>query len=153
MLVLYPTKAFRALCRLNGKHEAALLIFVEKFHHCYRDRLHGGRDTRSFSGLYFILRGVTMASQELSHLQIAAAENTWFICAILFSVVALVISYVKPYKKWYMNLVDTILLSLLALFFMLVNIHTSNRFQLLHAHLFSTVVVAIASTPLLFYII
>lgn len=146
MLVLYPTKAFRALCRLNGKHEAALQIFVEKFHYSYRDGLHGGRDMRSFSGLYFILRGVTMASQELSHLQIT--ENTWFICAILFSVVALVISYVKPYKKWYMNLVDTILLSLLALFFMLVNIHTSNTSQLLHAHLFSTVVVATVPLPL-----
>ena len=150
-LVFYPTKAFRALCKLNGKNEAALQIFVEKFHHCYRDRLHGGRDMRSFSGLYFILRGVTMASYELSHLQIT--ENTWFICTILFSVVALIISYVKPYKKWYMNLVDTLLLSLLASFFMLVNIHTSNRSQLLHAHLFSAVVVATASIPMFVFII
>ena len=85
MLVHDPTKAFRALCKLlNGKHEAALQIFVEAL-----------RDMRSFSGLYFILRGIIMASQELSHLQIT--ENTWFICAILFSVVAFVISYVKPY--------------------------------------------------------
>lgn len=106
---------------------------------------------RSFSGLYFILRGVTMASYELSHLQIT--ENTWFICTILFSVVALIISYVKPYKKWYMNLVDTLLLSLLASFFMLVNIHTSNRSQLLHAHLFSAVVVATASIPMFVFII
>ena len=55
-----------------------------------------------------------MVSHELSHLQIT--ENTWFICTLLFSVVALVISYVKPYKEWYMNLIDTVLLSLLAMF-------------------------------------
>ena len=150
-LVLYPTKAFRILCKLNGKNEAALQIFVEKFHHCYRDGLFGGRDMRSFSGLYFILRGATIASHELSHLQIT--ENTWFICAILFSVVALVISYVKPYKEWYMNLIDTVLLSLLAFFFMLVNIHTRNRSQMLHTHLFSAVVVATASIPLFVFII
>lgn len=151
ILILYPTKVFRALCKLNGKNKAALQIFVEKFHHCYRDGLHGGRDMRSFSGLYFILQGVTMASHELSHLQIT--ENTWFLCAILFSVVALVISYVKPYKEWYMNLVNTVLLSLLAFFFILVNIHTSNRSQMLHTHLFSAVVVAAASIPLFVFII
>ena len=151
ILVLYPTKTFRALCKLNGKNQSALQIFVEKFHYCYRDGLHGGKDIRSFSGLYFFLRGITMVSHELSHLQIT--ENTWFICTLLFSVVALVISYVKPYKEWYMNLVDTVLLSLLAMFFILVNIHTSSRSELLHTHLFSAFVVAIASIPLFVFII
>ena len=31
-------------------------IFVEKVHNCYRNGLDGGRDLRSFSGLYFFLR-------------------------------------------------------------------------------------------------
>ena len=56
LLVLFPIKKFRVVLsklRLDG---IALNIFVEKFHCCYRDGLDGGRDTRSFSGLYFLLR-------------------------------------------------------------------------------------------------
>ena len=69
LLVLYPTRLFRTCigkCRLSVRHQAALQTFVEKFHQCYRDGLDGGRDMRSFSGLYFILRGVLIASHELS---------------------------------------------------------------------------------------
>ena len=54
LLVLYPYKIFRSAlskCRLDW---FALSIFVNKFQHCYRDGLDGGRDMRSFSGLYFL---------------------------------------------------------------------------------------------------
>ena len=54
LLVLYPYKIFRAAlsnCRLDW---FALSIFVNKFQHCYRDGLDGGRDMRSFSGLLFL---------------------------------------------------------------------------------------------------
>ena len=154
VLIFYPTRAFRActsICKLTGHSQAALQTFVEKFHNCYRDGLDEGRDMRSFSGLYFLLRGVTMASHELRHTQLT--ENTWFFCTVLFSIAALVISYLKPYKKWYMNLMDTLLLSFLALFFLLVNVHTRNRSQFLHAHSVSIVIGAVASTPLFVFLI
>ena len=56
ILACYPIKAFRSClsrCRLNF---VALHIFIDRFHSCYRNGLDGGRDTRSFSGLYFVLR-------------------------------------------------------------------------------------------------
>ena len=38
--------------KFGGHIEIKLNIFVEKFYTCYRDGLSGGRDMRSFSGLY-----------------------------------------------------------------------------------------------------
>ena len=59
LLVLYPVKIFRAClsrCKLNG---IAVTAFVEKYHSCYRDGLDGGRDMRSFAGLFFLIRVFT----------------------------------------------------------------------------------------------
>ena len=56
LLLFYPFRPFRAClskCKLNG---LALYTFVEKFYGCYRNGLDGGKDMRSFAGLYFVLR-------------------------------------------------------------------------------------------------
>ena len=55
VLILYSLKCFRSClskCKLDS---LALTAFVEKFSGCYKDGLDGGRDMRSFSGLYFVL--------------------------------------------------------------------------------------------------
>ena len=55
LLVLYPCKPFRR-CLYKCKLDSLFLTtFMEKFHGCYREGLSGGRDMRSFSGLYFFL--------------------------------------------------------------------------------------------------
>ena len=154
LLVLYPTRLFRACigrCRLSIHHQAALQTFVEKFHHCYRDGLDGGRDMRSFSGLYFILRGVVMVSHELQLIKLR--ENTWFFRTLIMAVVALVFSFMKPYKKWYMNLIDTLLLSLLAFLSFMINIHNNSGPKLIHFRLFSTVIEAAACVPLVIFMV
>ena len=54
LLVLYPIKKFRicmSKCKLD---RLSVTAFVEKFHGCYKDGLDGGRDMRSFSGLYIL---------------------------------------------------------------------------------------------------
>ena len=56
LLILYSIRAFQSClsrCHLNS---IALNIFIEKILGCYRNGLNGGRDMRSFSGLYFFLR-------------------------------------------------------------------------------------------------
>jgi hypothetical protein len=55
-LILYPIRPFRVLfskCRLDG---VVINTFAEKFYSCYRTGLDGGRDMRSFAGLYFVAR-------------------------------------------------------------------------------------------------
>ena len=153
VLTLYPVKAVRnctSKVGLTGYKQAALQTFVEKFHNCYRDGLDGNRDMRSISGLYFILRGVTIASHQLYHIQLT--EITWIFRTILFTVSALLIGYLKPFKKWYMNFIDTLILSLLAFLFFMFTIHTSTRSQLLHIHLFSAGIKVSACIPLIIFI-
>ena len=56
LLILYPFRAFQSClskCHLNS---IALNIFIDKIHGCNRNDLDGGRDMRSFSGLYFFFK-------------------------------------------------------------------------------------------------
>ena len=109
LLTLYPLNCFKCAlskCKLDG---IALTIFVERFHSCYRDGLDGGKDMRSLSGLYFLLRILIYGG--LNNL----GFGKWFTQGALFSITAVVIALCKPYKKLYMNISDALLLSHLAL--------------------------------------
>ena len=106
LLAVYPIAIFRALilkCITGGHSRATLNIFVEKFYSCYRDGLDGGRDMRSFVSLYLFLR-------MLSFILFSLIYQT-----ILFGVCCLVIALVRPYKKTYMNNIETAILALLTL--------------------------------------
>ena len=68
MLIFYPIRKFKAYLskvKFGGYIEIKFNIFVEKFYTCYRDGLNGGRDMRSFSGLYFIFRVVLVIVNDL----------------------------------------------------------------------------------------
>jgi hypothetical protein len=110
LLVLYPCKPFRRFlskCKLDS---LLLTAFVEKFHGCYREGLSGGRDMRSFSGLYFFLicvtylRNALFVSRDLKLFPFIYASLIYLACALL-------IAFIKPYKKRYMNVLDTLLLA------------------------------------------
>ena len=104
-LVLYPIRPFRVClsrCKLDWP---SVSIFMEKYHSCYRDGLHGGRDMRSFSGLYFIVRILSYFYDPCSTI-----VSPWAHEAFLFVSTATIIALVKPYKKMYMNVLDVLLL-------------------------------------------
>lgn len=109
ILALYPTKRFRYLllkCSYSGRIKAALNIFVEKFHSCYKDGLNGGRDMRGFASLYFVVRIVIYL--------LSIAERFLAYNALVVGGTAIFIAVVRPYKKSYMNIIDTLLLAALA---------------------------------------
>ena len=113
LLMLYPIRAFRSClskCRLSF---IALNIFIEKVYGCYRNGLNGGRDMRSFSGLYFILILLLYLVKGLgmTHMH----YQPFFVSGILFSITTLTIALAKPYKKAYMTYLDTLILFNLAL--------------------------------------
>ena len=113
LLILYPFKWFRECCcfsKCRFLNRTSVNIFVEKFHSCYRNGLDGGRDMRSFSGLYFALRILLPLFFITRRLL-----PQWSYEGILFSSAAILIALVRPYKKIYMNVLDTLLLSLLAM--------------------------------------
>ena len=110
LLVFYPLKLFRrciSKCKLDKLFVTA---FVEKFHGCYRDGLDGGRDLRSFSGLYFFL----MLSVNQIHNHIFRKLNIlspWLALAVVFLAFTLLIALVQPYKKKHINVLDSLLLA------------------------------------------
>ena len=125
LLTFYPLKLFKGAmskCRLEG---FALTIFVEKFHSCYRDGLDSGRDMRSFSGFYFLLRILEFAGVIIFRI---LNFEPWFVRGTLFSFTAVVIALCRPYKKMYMNTLDTLLLSHMALMCHVLSSYTKNVF-------------------------
>ena len=107
LLIFYPFKAFR-VCLSKCKLERLFItIFVEKFHSCYRDGLDGGRDMRSFSGLYYtMIILLSLYSVLFQRLHI----SSWLYYGLIFLSFSLLIIIVRPYKQNYMNILDTLLL-------------------------------------------
>ena len=117
VLILYSFRCFRSClfkCRLNS---LALTTFVEKFYGCYRDRLEGGKDMRSLSSLYFVLIYLIPSYHYLHIFKLQI--SFWSYLEFLFMVVAILVGYLKPYKKSYTNILDTILLASMSVFFTL----------------------------------
>ena len=85
LLTLYPFKLFRSClskCRLDF---ISMNIFLEKVHSCYRNGLDGGRDLRSFSGLYFFLRmAVFLIGLLCSYRRLKVNSNIWMTDATWF---------------------------------------------------------------------
>jgi hypothetical protein len=93
-------------------------IFIDKLQGCYKDGLQEGRDMRSFSGLYFILRmAICLIAQICRKIQSSyrSFAVVWISAGTAFFIVALLIALIKPYKVAHMNYLDTFLLSNLAL--------------------------------------
>lgn len=118
----------RARCKISGRLRVALRTFVEKFHGCYRDQLDGGYDMRCFSALYFFMRAMILVIYMIRTFRFST--HMWFFAIVLFGGVAMLIAFVKPYKKTYMNLVDTLLLALVAVLCLLMTTSFENTFLL-----------------------
>ena len=111
LLLCYPVKIFRRCltkCKVNGLF---LVTFIERFQGCYKDGLDGGRDLRSFSALYLLLRYLPILFHTVKRFHI----TNWQYFGLLFSLAALLMACVKPYKNKYMNILDTLLLAHISL--------------------------------------
>ena len=123
LLLLYPVGMFRVClskCRLDG---VALGIFVEKFYSCYRDGLDGGRDMRSFAAMYFFTRVFVVFTNVIAGLLMLSNDDIWFPSDIVLSVTAVLVATFRPYKKNYMNVMDTLLFVYLGLMSHLLSAH------------------------------
>ena len=113
LLILYPIKVFRLLffkCRLSTRTIASLNIFVEKYYSCYRDGTDGGKDMRSLASMYFILRWIA-----ITIFQVTSLSTSLVLGVVLYGSYGIVIALVRPYKKRYMNIIDTLIMANLAL--------------------------------------
>ena len=118
LLVCYPFKPFR-MCLSKIKLERLFVtIFVEKFHGCYRDGLDGGRDMRSFSGLYYVMAIILYSNLRIKQL---LHILRWQYQSLIFLSFSLLIIIVRPYKRMYMNILDALILAHAAIFCILLS--------------------------------
>jgi hypothetical protein len=106
-----PQKIFQRILLANCVHNRLrifLYTFIEKFHFCYRDGLNGTKDTRSFSGIYFLLRILIYTAAEIS--MITLKFNQLLVQGFVFSITALLIALSRPYKRTAMTIIDSVLL-------------------------------------------
>ena len=129
LLILYPFRHFRALlskCRLDG---IALNTFVEKFNGCYRNGLDGGKDMRSFAGLYFAVRLMILASNSIASVLLISQNDPFLVRNIIFTITTLLVALCRPYKETYMNVLDTLLLAHLGISCHFMSSHAGFRYQ------------------------
>ena len=118
-LTLYPFGAFQrclSKCRLDF---VAVNTFADKIHSCYKNGLDGGRDMRSLSGMYFfsmiVMFLIAGMFQDLEKVIYSKLIKVQFSIGVSALIMLLIVATTKPYKKMYMNHMDTLLLSCLAL--------------------------------------
>ena len=114
LLALYPFRPVRSLlfkCPFGSRSIAALNIFVEKFYSCYRDGLDGGRDMRGLVSIHFFLRllGNYMSVDDI------LKNMSFTTVVVLYAVCSHLIAIAQPYKKTYMNTIETLIIANLAL--------------------------------------
>ena len=115
LLIFYPFRVFRALlskCKLDG---IVLNTFVEKFYGCYRNGLDGGKDMRSFAGLYFVVRIVILVPNVLGGLIHISQDDAFYLRDVILSTAAILVALCRPYKAAYMNVIDALFLTHLGL--------------------------------------
>lgn len=108
LIVLYPFRKFRAClskCRLDS---LSLSAFMDKYHGCYRNGLNGGKDMRSFAGLYFFLRFLPFLYYPFKLYEIPFTFGSYLVS--IFLATTLLVAIVRPYKETYMNIFYILLL-------------------------------------------
>ena len=111
LLILY---SFKCVKNCLSKCKLDLTVVVYQFHCCYNDCSDGGKDLRVLSSLYFVLRYVST----FLHYFVFNRQKIsfWSYPGFLFMITAVVIGYLKPYKKRHMNVLDTIVLTYMTIF-------------------------------------
>ena len=111
VLTLYPVRLFQK-CLSKFKLDGLVLnTFVDKFCGCYRNGLDGGRDMRSFAGLYFIVRPMPFIAGSIVSVFMISNNDPYLPRSVIFIAISLLIALCRPYKKMYMNVLDSLLLA------------------------------------------
>ena len=111
LLITYPSKAFRkCLARTRLNDWQPLHMFVEKFQGDYKDGTQGTYDYRFLSGIYLVFR-VALAVPLQSSSNLSSDYYKRRTSALLFFVV-IFFALVQPYKKRYMNILESLLFTI-----------------------------------------
>ena len=116
LLLIYPTKTFQKLLGCLKIRWPALHIFADVFQGCYKNRTDGKYDCRWFAALYFIIRITVIVICVIPNI----ATLGWTIAGIILISGSLMFALLRPYKKNWLNILDSLILASLGLATMLI---------------------------------
>ena len=125
LLLIYPTKTFQKLLGCLKIRWPALHIFADVFQGCYKNRTDGTNDYRCFAAFYFIARVVIFLIYVIPNSQ----AHKWAISVVVFIIESLLFALLHPYKKKWLNILDSLILASLALtsLWMLYSLETAGK--------------------------
>ena len=118
----YPIEKFRAICFSivrSGRFLSELNTYHDKLYSSYKDGLDGARDLRAFSSLNWILKYIFVIIITVYSLVSHHSISLPSILVVLFGSTAVLTASVRPYKRNYMNTMDTLLFADLAFCFVM----------------------------------
>ena len=115
LLIFYPTRIFRKCITCCGfRRWHALHTFMEAFQGHYKDGTNGTRDYRIVSGLYLVFRVAALLNYLGTH-ERGNHAHLWLTAALVLVSTSLLFAILKPYKVNHLNVIDSLLLTLLSI--------------------------------------
>ena len=150
LLVFYPTKLARMLirCICPGRLRGLLFIFMESFQGYYKNGTTGTYDYRAASCIGFLVRilvGVVF------HIHLSLSDKSRYtngiitLTSFLLTAVSLFYALVRPCKKHYMNVLESLLYCIAGML-LIITIH-NDRFPM---HLFNILLTVILLPSIIF---
>ena len=112
LLIAYPTITFQKMLSCLKIRWHALHIFADVFQGCYKNRTDGKYDYRYFAAFYFILRIIIILLVSVFNNVIGLG---WALSTAVLIIGSLLFALLRPYKKNWLNILDSIILALLGL--------------------------------------
>ena len=141
LLIAYPTITFQKMLGCLKVRWHALHIFADVFQGCYKNRTDGKYDYRYFAAFYFIFRIIILLLNVNCSLKLS-----WTISVAVLIIGSLLFALLRPYKKNWLNILDSLILASLGLaaLWVLYTIETQGRWIQLE--------VFIAYLPLMYFV-
>ena len=112
LLIAYPTITFQKMLGCLKIRWPALHIFADVFQGCYKNRTDGKYDYRCFAAFYFILRIIIILLVSVYNNVIGLG---WTLSTAVLMIGSLLFALLRPYKKNWLNILDSVILALLGL--------------------------------------
>ena len=110
LLLLYPTRIFRACIRFMGFRRWDILhLVMDIFQGWFKDKTENQVDYRSFSALYLLLR-ILLALVSIATLLKISSRYYWSFIGVFHILLGALFLTIKPYKKKWMNNADGLFL-------------------------------------------
>ena len=145
VLAFYQTKCFQKIMMSIHLHKTlSIYIFVDSFQSCYKDGLDGSYDLRFTASFYMILRILFLITYVgCSDTSFASCESVltfiWVFLLLLY------FALVRPYKDQRMNVLDSLLLAVLALISVLISCASENtEYKTLNVFMLTIVLILVA---------